>query len=266
MTTIRVGYPHYRSREPRPMKTEAIWRIAAEVRRQAAFAPARRRLDSRAAIDRTRRLEVNGVAFDVIWDIAGAVHDEDGRVVMGVCEHDADEPDQVMISLNRGIVGERPDLLRSTTGHELGHAVFDMPAAVQGERQLRLHLGDGPRVRRSFRIVSPGPEHLSDSRSIDGSMDWREWRANEFMGAFLAPPDRLHRSLLGLARQASLPVTFQAHRGKVGYPVVDARGLDGADLQPVADALADEFGLSEAFIWRRLVKYRLLHGHGQRRR
>ena len=34
MTTIRVSYPHYGSREPRPMKTEAIWRIAAEVRRQ----------------------------------------------------------------------------------------------------------------------------------------------------------------------------------------------------------------------------------------
>ncbi len=140
-----------------------------------------------------------------------------------------------------------------------------MPAAVQGERQLRLNLGEGPVVRRAFRIVSPGPEHLSDSRSINGPMDWREWRANEFMGALLAPPDRLHRNLLRLARQAGLPVTFQAHRGKTGYPVVDARGLDGADLQPVADALADEFGLSEAFIWRRLVKYRLLHGHGQRR-
>ncbi len=99
-------------------------------------------------------------------------------------------------------------------------------------------------------------------------MDWREWRANEFMGAFLAPPDPLHRSHLlrlartsGPARHVSRP-----HRGKPGYPVIDARGLDGADLQPVADALSDEFGLSEAFIWRRLVKYRLLHGYEQRRR
>ncbi len=266
MTTIRVSYPHYRSREPRPMKTEAIWRIAAEVRRQAAFAPAWRQLDPQAAIDRTRRLGVNGVVFDVIWDIAGTVHDEDGRVVMGVCEHDSDEPDQVMISLNRGILGERPDLLRSTTGHELGHAVFDMPAAVLEERQLRLNLGDGPVVRRAFRIVSPGPEHLRDSRSAGGPMDWREWRANEFMGAFLAPPDPLHRHLLRLAGQAGLPVAFRPHRGKPGYPVVDARDLDGADLQPVADALADEFGLSEAFIWRRLVKHRLLHGYEQGRR
>ena len=141
-----------------------------------------------------------------------------------------------------------------------------MPAAVQGERQLRLNLGEGPVVRRAFRIVSPGPEHLRDSRSPDGPMDWREWRANEFMGAFLAPPDPLHRHVLRLAGQAGLPVTFRPHRGKPGYPVIDARGLDGADLQPVADALADEFGLSEAFIWRRLVKYRLLHGYEQRRR
>ncbi len=266
MTTIRVSYPRYRSGEPRPMKTEAIWRIAAEMRRQVAFTPARRRLDARAAIERTRRLAVNGVVFDVIWDIAGTVHDEDGREVMGVCEHDAEEPDQVMISLNRGILGDRPDLLRSTTGHELGHAVFDMPAAVQGERQLRLNLGEGPVVRRAFRIVSPGPEHLRDSRSADGPMDWREWRANEFMGAFLAPPDPLHRHLLRLAGQAGLPVVSRPHRGKPGYPVIDARGLDGADLQPVADALSDEFGLSEAFIWRRLVKYRLLHGYEQRRR
>ncbi len=83
MTTIRVSYPRYRSGEPRPMKTEAIWRIAAEVRRQVAFTPARRRLDARVAIERTRRLAVNGVVFDVIWDIGGTVHDEDGREVMG---------------------------------------------------------------------------------------------------------------------------------------------------------------------------------------
>ena len=161
------------------MKTEAIWRIAAEVRRQAAFAPAWRQLDPQAAIDRTRRLAVNGVAFDVIWDIAEGVHDEHGREVMGVCEHDAEEPDQVMISLNRGIVGERPDLLRSTTGHELGHAVFDMPAAVQGERQLRLNLGDGPVARRAFRIVSRGPrraqlgrDRLSGALASGGTTDF----------------------------------------------------------------------------------------------
>ena len=200
--------------------------------------PARRRLDARAAIERTRRLAVNGVVFDVIWDIAGTVHDEDGREVMGVCEHDADEPDQVMISLNRRVLGERPDLLRSTAGHELGHGVFDMPAAVQGERQLRLNLGEGPVVRRAFRIVSPGPEHLRDSRSPDGPMDWREWRANEFMGAFLAPPDPAASPACCVwPDKRAYPSRSRPHRGKPGYPVVDARGLDGADLQPVADAL-----------------------------
>ena len=248
------------------MKTEAIWRIAAEMRRQVAFTPARRRLDARAAIERTRRLAVNGVVFDVIWDIAGTVHDEDGREVMGVCEHDAEEPDQVMISLNRGILGDRPDLLRSTTGHELGHAVFDMPAAVQGERQLRLNLGRGAGG-------APGVPHRLAGAGAPARQPERRWTD----GLAGMAGERVHGRLPGAARSAASPSAApgrtsgparrsRPHRGKPGYPVIDARGLDGADLQPVADALSDEFGLSEAFIWRRLVKYRLLHGYEQRRR
>ena len=103
MTTMRVSYPRYRSGEPRPMKTEAIWRIATEVRRQVAVhaGPA---AAGCAGGDRAHP-PARGQRCRLRRDLGhrrGTVHDEDGREVMGVCEHDADEPDQVMISLNQG--------------------------------------------------------------------------------------------------------------------------------------------------------------------
>ena len=72
-------------------------------------------------------------------------------------------------------------ILRSTAAHELGHAVFDMPAAMDA------------RKARAFR--SRG-EVLARKEPID----WKEWRADEFMGSFLAPRRKLARSL---AREAS---------------------------------------------------------------
>jgi hypothetical protein len=35
-----------------------------------------------------------------VWDAAHPVHDEAGEPVLGVCEHDPQEPATVMISLN----------------------------------------------------------------------------------------------------------------------------------------------------------------------
>jgi hypothetical protein len=195
-----------------------------------------------------------------VWDFENVVHDENGVPVIGVCEHDPETPDQVMISLNSEVVADHAELERSTALHEFGHAVFDMPAAVKAERQYRLSLGGELPGRRVYRIITPGEEHLRSSRFIGGPMDWREFRANEFMGAFLAPADLLHRSLVRLANAAGFPTVFRSHLGKEGFPAIDCRKLDGADLQVVIDVLADEFGLSSEFIWVRLHKYQLLAG------
>lgn len=252
MPTIRGSYRHYRSREPRPMKAQEIWTFAGDIRRQVLGSAHRRAADVREVADRTGSLLVNGVAFALVWDFDNAVHDEDGRPVMGVCEHDPNEPGQVMISINGAEVGSRPEIERSTALHELGHALFDMPAAVHAERQLCLEFGDEPR-RRVFRIVSPG-------RDPKRPMDWREWRANEFMGAFLAPPEPFHRQLVRLANAAGLSLVHRPALGKAGLPVVDGRKTSGIGFDQVVDLLADEFGVSREFARVRIGKYRLLAG------
>jgi hypothetical protein len=182
-------------------------------------------------VRRTPRLSVNDIVFVPVWDFENAVHDENGVPVVGVCEHDPETPDQVMISLNSEVVADHAELERSTALHEFGHAVFDMPAAVKAERQYRLSLGGELPGRRVYRIITPGEEHLRSSRS-----------------------------LVRLANAAGFPTVFRSHLGKEGFPAIDCRKLDGVDLQAVIDVLADEFGLSSEFIWVRLHKYQLLAG------
>lgn len=79
--------------------------------------------------------------------------------MLGVCEHDPDVPDTAPVALDADLVRDHPELRRSTAGHELGHAVFDMPAAIRS--------GAG----RVFRLRAIPPA----SAAI---RDWREWRAD----------------------------------------------------------------------------------------
>ncbi len=77
--------------------------------------------------------------------------------MLGVCEHDPQEPATVMISLNGELLGCQPEMLRSTAAHELGHAIFYMPAAV---------------AKGSARAFRSGVIAARDAAPID----WREWR------------------------------------------------------------------------------------------
>jgi|SRR5579884_457055 len=126
----------------------------------------------------------------------------------------------------------------ATAAHELGHAIFDMPAAV---------------AKGAARAFRSGAIAARDAAPID----WREWRADEFMGAFLAPRRQLVRSF---AREASaigaairwkvideIPTPYVA-ANVAGWPAIDA----------IAGALAEEFGVTSAFIGVRLRKYGLV--------
>ena len=46
------------------------------------------------------RFVINGRPMRIVWDIEHDVCDIDGKSVLGVCEHDPDEPDAVMISVS----------------------------------------------------------------------------------------------------------------------------------------------------------------------
>ena len=64
-------------------------------------------------------------------------------------------------------------------------------------------------------------------------MDWDEWRANEFMGAFLAPPIAFHQALVRLANEAGLPMVHRPSLGKFGLPVLHGQRLDLGALEEV---------------------------------
>jgi len=96
-----------------------------------------------------------------------------------------------------------------------------------------------------------------EARNRDAPIDWREWRADEFMGAFLVPRRQLARSF---AREAS--AFGAAIRWKVideiPTPYVAANDAGWSAIDAIAGALAEEFGVTSAFIGVRLRKYGLI--------
>ncbi|MBW8269991.1 ImmA/IrrE family metallo-endopeptidase [Caldovatus aquaticus] len=237
-----VQYPHHlASGAPRPLSAAALWAVAAQVRRQAMAGRPGFALPADALVAAARSVMVNGRAVAVAWDLEHAVHDEAGAPVLGVCETDPELPDTALVSVNAPMVAGRPDLAASTAAHELGHVLFDVPAAL------------GAPARR-YRAVTADPEALLD-RATAAS----ERRANEFMGALLAPPVPLHLRLLVHARAEGLRTVHAAHHGRQGSRALAAGNPPDAVAGVIA-AVAGDFGVSERFIAVRLARYRLLQG------
>lgn len=232
---LNVEYPSFGSGEPVRLSAEAIRIVGADLRRRM-LGFVVRPVEPADLFQRTARLRVNGVPLRLAWDAAHPVHDETGNAVLGVCEHDPDEPGEVMISLNSDLLADRPEMLRSTAAHELGHAVFDMPAAMTGG------------TARAFRS-------RVEARAADAPIDWREWRADEFMGAFLAPRRQLTRAFMREASAIGASITW---RGDVPAPCMKASRNGWTAIEAIAATLAGEFGLSESFIAVRLRKYGLI--------
>ena len=193
---------------------------------------------------------INGIRFEPVWDCGNEVHDELGRPVAGACEYDSDSPQNIYLSLNPAVIGDRSDLAASTAAHELGHAIFDGPASVIACRSKSRH-------------VTPDEAHF-DAAGPKNEEYWSEYRANEFMGGLLAPPDLLHRTMVRRAGEFGVTlVNGSDHAGKPGYPVIDGRRWGMVEQDVLLDDLAGIFGVSPSFIWVRLRKYRLVTGQGR---
>lgn len=239
---IEVGYPFYpTSLEPRPMKAQQIWGVAEQVRRQ--LAP--RRQVPRLDLERLTRLAgsmlVNGIAISTHWDFERSVHDAEGREALGVTEADPALPGIVLISLNAELIAERDYLKRSTLAHEFGHAVFDGPSMLRQAGQP------------AFSMVTPDESHLNaPARPLEG-MDWREFRANEFMGALLAPRALLQRELVRRAIALKLPLVDVGE----DQPVLRAKA-DPMRVEELLLDLAERFAVSPSFIEYRLRRYGLV--------
>ncbi len=263
MHVPELSYRHSRATaKPHYVSRADIARVAASLRRQLGYADHHLKVDCRDLIARVPRLSVNGIDVAVDWDLESPVADETGAPALGSCEYDLAVPGHALLYVNMGEIAERNYLARSTVLHELGHAVFDAPAWVLANRQGRLDLGDDSRGDRRFRLVTPGPEHLGNSRTTAGPMDWAEFRANAFMGAFLAPPVLLRRALHRLCLQFRVPVAAERSRTGTVHRKADFTGRHADKLETTVYELAEDFGLSPGFIAVRLRKYGLVRGQG----
>ena len=236
--TIEVAYPCVRgSLEPRALTARQIWTIAEQMRRQFLPRYGKPSVDVDRLMLASRSMRVNGIVVAAHWDFNRQVRDKDGREVLGMTEADPALPGVVLISLNTELIAERDYLKRSTLAHELGHALFDGPSMLRTAG------------RPAFCMVTPDEAHLATRTGGD----WREFRANEFMGALLVPRPLLHRELVRRSIALSLPLL---DRGE-DQPVLRAAG-DPVRVEELLFDLAERFGVSTAFIGSRLRRYALV--------
>ena len=246
---LTLNYPHLRpSLEPAKLRREEIWQVGEIARFQIGGPTSRPKIELSRIVARAKSFIVNGLAFEAHWEIGRSVSDESGHPVMGAIEYDESWPSAAMICVNGELIGDREDLARSTVVHELGHAVFDAPSWIQ--RGQSMPHGEGTTSSRHFQQSIPTDE------ASDGGMDWPEWRANEFMGSFLAPRRLLHVRLH--KRAAALRIPLVETPRSDGLPVVNGRKAGFDAIEALALELAELFGVSIPFMLVRFQKYGLV--------
>lgn len=245
-----LRYPHNTTTgAPACMEAPHIWSVATAMRRALFGDLTVHGVSADTLAGAANGLVVNGREVHLTWDVEHPVHDDDGVPVMGVCESDADCPGQAFVSINGPLLASAPELAASTAAHELGHAVFDIPATLSGLSQ----------PCRAYRHAVRVEGQLETARAHRETF-WSEYRANEFMGALLAPAVLLHRRLLRFATEEGLRRGHRPNRGRKGLPVVLAPS-HGDAMSGIIAALAGDFGVSERFIRVRLDHYQLVADH-----
>jgi hypothetical protein len=241
--TLEITYPYVGAgKEPLPMKAQQIWSVANHVRRQLTPRPNVPLLDLERVTRATKSMRVNGIAVSMHWDLQRTIHDGNGREALGVTEADPAVPGMVIISVNAELIADRDYLKRSTVAHEFGHAVFDGPSML---RQAG---------KPAFSMVTPDESHLETAAPGHKGTDWREFRANEFMGALLVPRSVLQRELVRHSVASGLAL-FDAGESE---PVLRRRS-DPSRIEGLLIDLGERFGVSATFIEIRLHRYGLVH-------
>ena len=227
-----IAYARETAFSPKPERAAPeIRAVAAQVRRQIPRAPDELALTLPALVETCRRVEVNGRCLAVSWELDRALSDEAGQDVLGLCDIDADEPGWAYLAINGVMTAHRPDLALSTAAHELGHLLFDVPAALE-------------RGEHGYRAVA------QSARALDRAGRGAEARANEFMGALLVPPVPLHTRLLAhdgakhhAVNRAGFSIAGLVAAGEL--PEAEARAALRSALAGIASRCRD-FGAAEA--------------------
>ena len=275
MPVLTLGYRHCDRKRPNYIKNSEIEGIALLARQQLVDAAAD--AISLATLSAISGLKINGVVFDLFVGTGDVVHDERGNPVLGICEYDPGVPDTAMVSVSPVGVNASEELVLSTLGHELGHAIFDAPGwIVDASKGPGLFDEPSDAARRAYRTTTRDVEHLakvqpvveaaaSPSLAIPGHTTKEEYfaelRANEFMGSLLVPRQRLNLAVEELAPKHGVTI----HRSRSLDPDLPGTCLhltaDGDigffDIECLQKAVAKRFGVNRRFIQVRMERYGL---------
>jgi len=276
MPVLTLGYRHCNRKRPSYIKNSEIEGVAILARQQ--LVDANTDALPLAVLSDISGLKINAVVFDLFVGTGDVVHDEDGNPVLGICEYDPGVPDTAMVSVSP--VGEHAseELVLSTLGHEIGHAIFDAPGwIVDASKGPGLFDDPSEAVRRAYRTTTRDVEHLAKVQPVSESgttssapipghttkdLYFAELRANEFMGSLLVPRQRLNLAVEELAPKFGVSI----HRGLSLDPELPGQSLhltaDGDlgffDMECLQRALATRFGVNRRFIEVRMERYGLL--------
>lgn len=282
MTVLSINYRYSGRYKPYFLNNAAVEETAAAVRVQL-VAPETDAI-SLSVLREISGLKVNGLNFDLWVSLDNPVTDhETGKTVYGLCEFDPgagiDAASLLVSPIGEGMTEE---LVLSTFGHELGHAVFEAPGWIADSK-----VGPGlfdqadQAPRQAYRTTTRDAEHLTSSgasqvpqgqgllariREAEREKELRiaEFRANEFMGSLLVPRNRLIKAVAEMAPKYDIALVSDPSLSDTempGIPRLKAEGAMGEfDLDSLQKAIGKRFGVHGRFIRVRMERYGLLQG------
>ncbi len=277
MTLLSVSYRHTGGFKPYYLNNSDIEETAKAVRAQ--LVSAETDALPLSVLGEIDGLNVNGVSFELWVSLDNPVSDhESGETVCGLCEFDpgagADAASLLVSPVGDGMTEE---LVLSTFGHELGHAVFEAPGWIAGSKAGPGLFDDiGERPRKVYRMTTRDAAHLTGSaeppnpsaaaRETERAREMRiaEFRANEFMGSLLVPRARLLNAVIEMAPKFDVTVVPGPSLLDGQLPnslTLKADGFLGDfDLENLQKAIGKRFGVHGRFIRVRMERYGFLQG------
>ena len=279
MTSLSVAYRHSGHFRPLFLKNSDIEETASAVRAQLVAEDVDRLPLS--TLREISSLNVNGLSFDLWVSLDHPVTDhETGEQVCGLCEFDPGAGEDA-VSLLVSPVGEgmTEELVLSTFGHELGHAVFDAPGWI-ADSKVAPGLFDTPGQthRQAYRTTTHDVGHLTFSgaspaqdegllaRIVEAEREKEkriaEFRANEFMGSLLVPRRRLVEAVIEMAPKYDVTLVacpgFLEEEAPTTFTVKADGPFGDFDLENLQKAIGKRFGVHGRFIKVRMARYGLL--------
>jgi hypothetical protein len=280
MTLLTVNYRHSAGFKPHYINNAAVEETAYAVRAQLVSAVTD--AITLSVLGDITGLNVNGIRFDLWISLDHPVSDhETGETVCGLCEFDpgagADAASLLVSPVSESMTEE---LVLSTFGHELGHAVFEAPGWIAGSKAgpgLFDDVAEAP--LKVYRMTTRDAAHLSGAGTAEQQnppatvheterakeMRIAEYRANEFMGSLLVPRSHLLNAVIEMAPTHNVTAVPGPSLLDGQLPNSVTLKVDGDlgvfDLESLQKAIGKRFGVHGRFIRVRMERYGFLPGN-----